>query len=188
MTSNRKGNHKQLVSCGNCKKSFLVSHYRLFMNKKYPLACSYNCGAILRAEEVAERFSLSDSAVEAIRSEYLNSTKSIQKISTELGVARGTIFRYIKLNKWKRLTRPNKIRTIYRKNASLKLGRALFKYEQVHHIDLDTTNNECHNLHVYPTAKEHSRAHKSLERCAVHFLRKGLIVFNNSSGLYEIVT
>ena len=67
----------------------------------------------------------------------------------------------------------------HRKIAGAKRG------EIVHHIDLDPSNNDPGNLHVFKSAAAHGLAHRSLELAAAKFLADGLIVFDQATGLYR---
>jgi hypothetical protein len=56
----------------------------------------------------------------------------------------------------------------------------------VHHIDLDPTNNDIGNLHVYDDAAGHGRGHRSLEKVAASLVRSGTVVFDRLSGKYRL--
>lgn len=182
----KKGNHKQYpVNCAFCKKEFFVSKYRIERPIVHGLCCSYSCAANNRKSEMGTHNKIPPHKIEQIKDLVLNTNKPLTKISEEIGISRDTIIRYKQNFKWKRAKRPSTLRENYRKAASKKLGRPLIKYEQVHHIDLDTHNNDLSNLFVYKDARDHTIAHKSLESCAVFFLKRGLVKFNETTGLYE---
>lgn len=63
------------------------------------------------------------------------------------------------------------------------VGRKLYANECVHHIDCNSLNNDVNNL-IILTRSEHSKIHKSLERCAIELYKKGLLIFNK--GKYQI--
>ena len=72
---------------------------------------------------------------------------------------------------------------IYRKIMEEKLGRKLKEGEQVHHIDMDDTNNNPENLYVYDNGSGHTKGHKSLERLVINLLQKNIIEFKD--GIYK---
>jgi hypothetical protein len=66
------------------------------------------------------------------------------------------------------------------------IGRSLTRQECVHHIDLDTLNNDIENLRVM-TIKQHNECHSSLESCASKLFKEGLINFNRDARKYFAV-
>lgn len=65
------------------------------------------------------------------------------------------------------------------------IGRKISKHEIVHHIDLDTKNNDISNLYLCSSRKEHGQCHYSLQLAAEHLIRKGYIKFEDGEyGLY----
>ncbi len=76
-----------------------------------------------------------------------------------------------------------------KKNRCVRQHRAVAgakKGEIVHHIDLNPVNNVYENLHVFKSPKEHALAHCSLEHEAAKLIQCGLLIFNRSTGFYEI--
>ena len=155
--SPKRATHKVELICPICNKKFFVSRYRI--EKINKITCSYVCAGKLRTPAIIEKFSLNQDIVSEMQRLYENTSEKLYVIAEKLNIHRGTVIRYNKKNKWKRKKRPSSLREIYRKNASIKIGRELVKYEQVHHIDLNTQNNELSNLHVYKDAKDHTIAH-----------------------------
>jgi len=64
------------------------------------------------------------------------------------------------------------------------LGRYLKPFEQVHHIDGDSSNNVIDNLFL-TTKKGNSIAHHSLNKLIKSLLEDKIIRFNKNTGLYE---
>lgn len=184
---NKKGNFKRKLICSVCNNDFFVSQYRIdnAHTKKHALTCSYKCSGLIKANEAIERFSISQDKVDLIKDLYINTNLSYHKIGERVGVSRGTVLAYRKKLSLKR-ERSSSLRETYRANAELKIKRSLNKYEQVHHIDLDKSNSSIENLHVFENASLHAKSHKSLEYCAIQFFKKGQIIFNETTGLYEI--
>jgi hypothetical protein len=58
--------------------------------------------------------------------------------------------------------------------------------EIVHHIDLNPSNNDRLNLHVFQSPAEHAASHRSLERAAAQLLRSGAVEFDRETGLYRL--
>jgi hypothetical protein len=50
----------------------------------------------------------------------------------------------------------------------------------VHHLDLNTRNNDIANLHLCQDRREHNRLHYSLELTAAKLFRRGVIKFKDS--------
>lgn len=68
----------------------------------------------------------------------------------------------------------------HRKVAKAKPG------EVVHHIDLDPTNNDISNLHVFSSPSQHAKAHHSLELIAASLLADGQVIFDRKEGIYRL--
>lgn len=56
----------------------------------------------------------------------------------------------------------------------------------VHHIDLDRSNNDPDNLHVFKSPKDHAKAHRSLEKIAASLVHSGLVLFDRETGCYRL--
>lgn len=63
------------------------------------------------------------------------------------------------------------------------LNKKLLRYEQVHHIDGNTLNNDINNL-IVVTRNDHKNIHFSLQECIKKLFEQKIVVFNN--GKYEI--
>lgn len=72
----------------------------------------------------------------------------------------------------------------HRKKMMDFLGRDLALGEQIHHIDLDKTNNDVANLYLCPNQTEHNKLHWTLNRLVGVFLRDDLIIFQK--GVYNL--
>lgn len=72
----------------------------------------------------------------------------------------------------------------HRDVASRALGRPLSSDEIVHHIDLDTTNNDPSNLDVLRDMSAHLRAHRSLDRLVAPLLAGGVTHYDRDLGAY----
>lgn len=57
---------------------------------------------------------------------------------------------------------------------------------QIHHIDGNKLNNEIDNLHLFTNGSDHTRCHKSLEKCAMELFLVGLLEFDKTTGMYKI--
>jgi predicted DNA-binding protein YlxM (UPF0122 family) len=178
-----KGNNKKERVCPVCTIKFLVSQYRID-KATTEICCSYSCSA--KKRNLGTLTSISEETLINIEKEYCNTSYSLHKIADNYDISRGTIIKYAKIREWKRKTKTFSNRKMYREQATKKIGRKLEKYEQVHHIDLEDTNNEINNLFVFKNASLHTLAHKSLEYCALHFFKKGLIFFDENTGTYKL--
>lgn len=65
------------------------------------------------------------------------------------------------------------------------IGRKLEKDECVHHIDGDRQNNNIDNLVVIDSNKHHRVTHMSLQSVGYELYKKGFIIFNRDSLIYE---
>ena len=79
--------------------------------------------------------------------------------------------------------RGHKRSRVYRMLAAQKMGRALMKGEDVHHINLDWRDNRPQNL-VVVSRKAHSDLHKQLEAISARLLTAGLVTFVEVSGYH----
>jgi hypothetical protein len=70
--------------------------------------------------------------------------------------------------------------------AEKMIGRKIANGEAVHHIDCDGMNNDPSNLYVFTENASHKRSHGSLNRCVRSLLKDGHIIFNRSTGMYEL--
>lgn len=57
------------------------------------------------------------------------------------------------------------------------IGRHLILEEQVHHIDLNSSNNEIDNLWLYENAREHMKGHHSMQKLIPALMKKGIVSF-----------
>lgn len=64
------------------------------------------------------------------------------------------------------------------------IGRKLQRYECIHHINLDKTDNRIENLHLFKSQNEHQKAHVELSVVAAEFIKRGIIKFED--GHYRI--
>jgi len=65
------------------------------------------------------------------------------------------------------------------------LGRQLTDNEIVHHIDLNKTNNNIDNLHLYDSYSAHKEVHNKLDSLGgSEALKKGEVVFDKKQGTY----
>ena len=60
-----------------------------------------------------------------------------------------------------------------------KINRQLDPKEQVHHKDIDFTNNNIENLWLYKNGREHTQGHKSLEKLVSSLMKDKIIGFKN---------
>ena len=65
------------------------------------------------------------------------------------------------------------------------LERGLKKGEIVHHIDGNKTNNRLDNLYL-TTVQEHNKLHAESESIVFELYRKGVVIFDKSSGRYQL--
>jgi len=63
------------------------------------------------------------------------------------------------------------------------IGRRLYAFECVHHIDVDTLNNDINNL-IVMSKSEHRLAHESLQICAIELYKQGIVKFQE--GVYYV--
>lgn len=75
---------------------------------------------------------------------------------------------------------------VHRYNAEAKYGREISKTEKVHHINGDKLDNRMENLYVCTDKSHHSRVHGSLEKVAFALIKKGIIKFDESNGVYHL--
>lgn len=66
------------------------------------------------------------------------------------------------------------------------IGRSLQKGELVHHIDSVKSNNEPDNLWLFKSVREHSIAHRSIEKLLPELLRNGIVYFSREEGVYKL--
>lgn len=133
---------------------------------------------------------------------------SLQRIAEHLGRSPGSVWgRGIKLNVWfnrkQRTARPMVTSSGYvripvedngKRRWSLEhvhlveqsIGRRLRPGEQIHHINLNTTDNRSANLYLCSSGAAHNRAHASLSRLVEQLLERGAIRFNADRGVYEL--
>lgn len=180
------GNNKIELKCPICGCIFKISHYRIEHTYKTGITCSYSCSAKYKSISGLKWNKVSDKVMSLIKHDYESTNRLVHQIASDYNINRITVSKYAKKYKWKRQKRTPTSRELYRKEASSKIGRDLVKYEQVHHIDLDTNNNKHNNLHVFKNARDHTKSHFSLQIAAIHFLKKGMIIFNDDTGLYEV--
>ena len=64
------------------------------------------------------------------------------------------------------------------------IGRKLQRYECIHHINLDKTDNRIENLHLFKSQNEHQKAHVELSAVAAECVKRGIIKFED--GHYSI--
>lgn len=67
-----------------------------------------------------------------------------------------------------------------------RLGRKLASHEQVHHVNIDYTDNRDGNLYLCHDASHHRQLHASLERLVKPLMERGVIKFDNNKGRYEL--
>ena len=86
--------------------------------------------------------------------------------------------------------RPNKSGRgpIYEHTAVMErvLQRSVLPGECVHHIDGDKDNNEPDNLYLCRSRSEHRRIHHQLNGLAGELLRRGILRFDRTKGMYEL--
>jgi endogenous inhibitor of DNA gyrase (YacG/DUF329 family) len=70
-----------------------------------------------------------------------------------------------------------KRKSLHRYLIEQKIGRELIPAEQVHHIDLNVSNNEITNLWLYKNGKEHMVGHHSMQRLIPALMKKGIVFF-----------
>ncbi len=70
--------------------------------------------------------------------------------------------------------------------AEKHLGRRLGRNDIVHHIDADIDNNSIDNLHVFQGRGPHRRAHCSLEAFLPELLRRRIVEFDRTEGVYRL--
>lgn len=176
-----------IIECAYCHKSFRVSNYRLKVVKQ--ICCSYLCSARFRTgKQFSNSFKgLDQMTVKEMRRLYEHTMLPLAEIARRIEVYRSTVYRYAQARRWKRFPRPCSLRIRYRKAAAKAVGRDIRKGEHVHHIDGVSTHNAPSNLHLFPSAAEHSASHRSLETCAFILFRKGLVRFSRRSGRYSLV-
>ncbi len=71
-----------------------------------------------------------------------------------------------------------------------KIGRQLWDFEKIHHIDEDKQNNHIENLFICKSQSCHSKIHRQLEKIGVELFRSkkyGKIKFNKEKGEYYII-
>ena len=66
-----------------------------------------------------------------------------------------------------------------------KLKRSLNRDEEIHHINLDKTDNNIENLCLC-THKTHIKIHRSIEKLIPILLQRNIIYFDNESKEYKI--
>jgi excisionase family DNA binding protein len=68
---------------------------------------------------------------------------------------------------------------VHRHLAEIKAGRRLTEREVVHHVDMDHANNDPQNLCLMDDTKEHTLAHRSVDRLIKPLLAMGMIEFKD---------
>lgn len=66
------------------------------------------------------------------------------------------------------------------------LHRKLSRFEQVHHINCNKTDNRIENLFVFSNVSRHLISHRSIEKLVEVLMEKGIIKFDRSTGEYAI--
>lgn len=75
---------------------------------------------------------------------------------------------------------------IYRKIYEKHIGRKLEGEENIHHIDLDRTNNDISNLHMFKTNELHAVCHRKLEKLITSLIRDGFLTFEDGQYIVNI--
>ena len=171
-----------LTACAWCGVEAFVKNWRFKGHGKH--CCDRKCSAKFRIARGLGTPSVDQGVIEHIQFEYEQRSSTIEEIAVKFGYSKSRIFQLAKKNGWIKHQRTVAVRTIYRKMASIKVGRELIRGEHVHHIDGVITNNVLDNLHVFSNAKKHTQCHGSLERAAFELYRRGLIRFDPNKGEY----
>ena len=90
--------------------------------------------------------------------------------------------KYLKI----KLANPSVWKRLHVHIAEQQLGRNLIKGEQVHHIDMDSYNNDPDNL-IVVSHSEHSSLHHNYNKLCGELFRKGLLTFCKETKSYKIV-
>ncbi|MDC7724274.1 helix-turn-helix domain-containing protein [Priestia megaterium] len=51
------------------------------------------------------------------------------------------------------------------------INRKISSFEEVHHIDMDKSNNNINNLILFPSKKDHSRFHRYMSKVGIYLLK-----------------
>ena len=74
----------------------------------------------------------------------------------------------------------------HREKMEKKIRRKLQRYEIVHHIDGDKSNDDIDNLYLCKNLSEHTLLHDGLEKIAIELVQKGIVKFDKENGKYYI--
>ncbi len=182
----KNGLKKIELVCDGCGNKFLRAPAHI--NGERVTCCSFECVHIaLKKTGYRPKRIIDGDRLDEMRDCYENTALPIHKIASRFSASRDVVQRRAKEFGWKRkFSRPSSTRKSYRDAAEIKVGRKLRPYEQVHHVNGLISDNGDKNIHVYPDAKSHSQGHKSLERCGLELMNKGLIYFCHRSGRYKL--
>lgn len=66
------------------------------------------------------------------------------------------------------------------------INRYLTKIEQIHHINMDKTDNRIENLDLMSTQSIHFKTHGSLNKCVKELLEKKILLYNKERKEYKV--
>ena len=174
---NRIENHKQCLNCGNlfiahrvdktfCSKDCQWDYrYKTKVKKNTELKCE-RCGATFVRKSSNHKFCSKNCKGVANATKYYNKYKWHYKQVRRDDGTYVSEHRYVVEQRLKRLLQKNEI---------------------VHHIDLDKSNNEEYNLHLFDKQQDHGCCHWSLNSMVRELIDKNIIQFDSDKGIYTLL-
>lgn len=191
MTTPKTRKLSPIRSCENCEKQFQprIDLVNRGMGKYCCRRCSWDAKQTVKTDDaiLMEMYTVRDKTLKEIQNETGMNWKAVQRRLVAHDVAmRPPNRRFSEDTKYP--TRGG--RKIHRTNAEEMMGRELRGgnaaiREVVHHIDMDTTNNETDNLSVM-TFNEHSQLHYQMQCLVAELYKQGVVGYNREENLYYL--
>ena len=171
--------------CKQCGKSFYVENWR------HQAYCSVQCGINShKGHKMEERICLyckkPFQAISWKKTKYCSFECSVDanrgKARTKIAKCAGEKIRH----RSERKLKDGRRISLHRYLMELSIGRILLSTEQVHHIDMDNTNNNFGNFYLYENARKHTQGHKSIEKLVKGLLKDKIIGFGKGKYFRKV--